>query len=127
MSAAEKLRDVAFRMRTCAMCNHAQEVEAIAATLGSEQPPVDKLIRCLENDYGITASWDGLRKVWLTERATLGRGTCRMEQIPECQYDDIACSECGVALWAFSMDKEGEGVLATPNYCPYCGAKVVES
>ena len=99
----------------------------IAATLGCEQPPVDKLIRCLENDYGITASWDGLRKVWLTERATLGRGTCRMEQIPECQYDDIACSECGVALWAFSMDKEGEGVLATPNYCPYCGAKVVES
>lgn len=34
MSTAEKLRDIAFRMRTCAMCSHAQEVEAIAATLG---------------------------------------------------------------------------------------------
>lgn len=52
--------------------------------------------------------------------------TCHMEQMPECQYDDIACSECGVALWEFSMDKEGEGVLATPKYCPNCGAKVVE-
>lgn len=59
--------------------------------------------------------------------ATLGshERTCHMEQIPECRYDDIACSECGVALWAFSMDKEGEGVLATPKYCPNCGAKVV--
>lgn len=28
-----------------------------------------KLLRCLENDYGIAASWDGLRKIWLTERA----------------------------------------------------------
>ena len=50
--------------------------------------------------------------------------TCKMEQIPECQYDDIACSECGVELLAFSMDKEGEGVLVTPNYCPFCGARV---
>lgn len=51
--------------------------------------------------------------------------TCKMEQIPGCRYDDIACSECGVALWAFSMDKAGEGVIATPNYCPYCGAMAV--
>ena len=56
--------------------------------------------------------------------ATLGNGTCKMEQIPECRYDDIECSECGVALWAFSMDKAGEGVIATPNYCPYCGRAV---
>lgn len=57
--------------------------------------------------------------------ATLKRGTCKMEQMPECQFDDITCSECGVALWAFSMDKAGEGVIATPNYCPYCGCEVV--
>ena len=30
----------------------------------------DMLLRCLENDYGIKASWDGLRKLWLTESAT---------------------------------------------------------
>lgn len=53
--------------------------------------------------------------------------TCKMEQMSECQFDDIACSECGVALWAFSMDMEGEGVLATPNYCPNCGARVTKS
>ena len=57
---------------------------------------------------------------------TRAERTCHMEQMPECQYDDIACSECGVALWAFSMDKEGEGVLSTPKYCPNCGAKVVQ-
>jgi len=30
----------------------------------------DVLLRCLENDYGIKASWDGLRKLWFTESAT---------------------------------------------------------
>ena len=33
LSLAERLQDVATRMRTCAMCNHVQEIEAIAATL----------------------------------------------------------------------------------------------
>ena len=33
-------------------------------------PPLDVLLRCLENDYGIRASWDGLRHVWLTESVT---------------------------------------------------------
>ena len=27
----------------------------------------DVLLRCLENDYGIKASWDGLRKLWCIE------------------------------------------------------------
>ena len=56
--------------------------------------------------------------------ATLGRGTCHMEQIPECRYDDIECDECGVCLWGFFMDKPGEGVCSMPNYCPYCGRAV---
>ena len=30
----------------------------------------DVLLRCLENDYGLRASWDGLRRVWLTESVT---------------------------------------------------------
>ena len=110
------------------MCNHAQEVEAIAATLGNEQPPVDKLIRCLENDYGITASWDGLCKVWLTERATLGRGTCKMipsftspATLNDCQ--EFRCSACG----EYMVMQQFPGCADdAPSYCPSCGRKVVE-
>lgn len=40
--------------------------QAIAATLGSELP-YDELLRCLENDWHISASWDGLRKFWCIE------------------------------------------------------------
>lgn len=47
------------------------EAEAIAAwntraELGSELP-YDELLRCLENDWNISASWDGLRKFWCIE------------------------------------------------------------
>ena len=70
------------------------EAEAIAAwnsraELGSE-PPYDELLRCLENDWNIRASWDGLRKFWcieLTEEgvrmrdAELGSGTITVEQV----------------------------------------------
>lgn len=41
--------------------------QAIAATLGSDKPPYDELLRCLENDWHISASWDGLRKFWCVE------------------------------------------------------------
>ena len=58
--------------------------------------------------------------------ATLGLGTCHFEQIPEALYDDIECSECGVALWGFQMDIAGEGCPTKPRYCPNCGRKVVE-
>lgn len=58
--------------------------------------------------------------------ATLGRGTCHFEQIPEALYDDIECSECGVALWGFQMDIAGEGCPTKPRYCPNCGKRVVE-
>lgn len=57
--------------------------------------------------------------------ATLGRRTCRMRRIEDACYDDIECSECGVALWGFQMDHEGEGVTSRPRFCPNCGAKVV--
>ena len=32
----------------------------------------DVLLRCLENDHGIKASWDGLRKLWFTESVDHG-------------------------------------------------------
>ena len=58
--------------------------------------------------------------------AMLGPGTCRFEQIPEALFDDIECSECGVALWGFQMDIAGEGCPTKPRYCPNCGSRVVE-
>ena len=50
---------------------------------------LDKLLRCLENDYGISASWDGLRKVWTTEAATLGAPTLTAEQVADAVLDNF--------------------------------------
>jgi hypothetical protein len=53
--------------------------------------------------------------------ATLGRGACRMEYCLELSYDELypteayQCSACG------EVTVEGK-----PNYCPSCGAKVVD-
>ena len=47
------------------------EAEAIAAWnqrhVETCEPPYDELLRCLENDWHIRASWDGLRKFWCIE------------------------------------------------------------
>ena len=59
-------------------CRHVKE---------NQSPPYDNLINCLENDYGIKAEWDGLRKVWVTERSK-----------PEC----TECAE-GLARYADSL------------------------
>lgn len=32
-----------------------------------DKPDMAQLLRCLENDYGIKATWDGLRKFWNME------------------------------------------------------------
>ena len=62
--------------------------QAIAATLGSDEPPYDELLRCLENDWHINASWDGLRKFWCIELTKEGmklrdatHGTLTAEQV----------------------------------------------
>lgn len=67
----------------------AKHEQAVAATLGSE-PPYDELIRCLENDWNISASWDGLRKFWCIELTEEGvklrdavHGTLTAEQVRE--------------------------------------------
>ena len=63
------------------------------AELGSELP-YDELLRCLENDWNIRASWDGLRKFWsieLTEEGVRLRDAelnSRAERTCEC----IACA-----------------------------------
>ena len=105
------------------------EAEAIAAwntraELGSE-PPYDELLRCLENDWHIRASWDGLRKFWcieLTEEGvrlrdgelnTRAERTCRIVEYDKAPF--LVCSECG----AVQPDDY------TVYYCWNCGAKVV--
>ena len=50
----------------CVSMGYFTPEQAIAATLGSELP-YDELLRCLENDWNISASWDGLRKFWCIE------------------------------------------------------------
>lgn len=94
----------------------AEAFDAIAELkelIADAQPPLDKLLRCLENDYGITASWDGLRKVWLTEStaalqedeaATLGGGEYEIETYHRCKH-------CGAFFEVI-------------NVCPNCGNAV---
>lgn len=76
-----------------------------------------ELLRCLENDYGIKASWDGLRKVWLTESAEpwneRAERTCRIVEYDEAPYP--VCSECG----AVQPDD------FTVYYCWNCGSRVI--
>ena len=99
-------------------CEHYDTIEqAIAATMG--EPPYDELLRCLANDWNISASWDGLRKFWnieLTEDGARKRDaawaerTCRDVSENPLRFE---CSACG----GLSLD-------IAPRYCPACGAEV---
>ena len=46
------------------------EIDVLTKRIAELEEQRDVLLRCMENDYGIKASWDGLRKLWLTESAT---------------------------------------------------------
>lgn len=80
-------------VRDYLISEYAERIEqAVAATLGSDKPPYDELLRCLENDWHISASWDGLRKFWCVELTEEGvrmrdaraeRGTLTAEQVRE--------------------------------------------
>lgn len=63
-----------------------QTTEAAWNTRG--EPLYDELLRCLENDWHIRASWDGLRKFWCIELTEEGvklrdatHGTLTAEQV----------------------------------------------
>ena len=108
--------------------------QAVEATLGCDEPPCDRLVERLREDWGIDASWDGLRRFWcvqLTEEGvrlrderevTLGRGTCRMilrDDIYGHAYQDIyECSVCGEQVIRETYMGESE----PPRFCPNCGA-----
>lgn len=38
--------------------------QAIAATVGGDEPPYNELVEALRRDWDIDVSWDGLRKFW---------------------------------------------------------------
>ena len=109
--------------------------QAIAATLGSDKPPYDELLRCLENDWHIYASWDGLRKFWcieLTEEGVRMRDaraerTCEMELTElssgSAYHDVWLCSACGEQVEQHTVMGKSE----PPRYCPNCGARVVDA
>jgi len=79
----------------CSMPDRHQTAEQVIevwntrAELESESP-YDELLRCLENDWHISASWDGLRKFWCIELTEEGvklrdaeHGTLTAEQVRE--------------------------------------------
>lgn len=114
------------------------------------EPPYDELLRCLENDWNISASWDGLRKFWnieLTEEGVRLRDaelnnraerTCRNIAEPDEMHDrPFTCSECGArgpygeGTYHIGRSHEINGKVVfwdswpVYKYCPNCGAKVV--
>ena len=91
---------------------------------------IAELLRCLENDWHIHASWDGLRKFWCIELneegvrmrdAELGSGTCEWLPVESCHTfagPGWECSNCGHEVGEYEHDFY--------NCCPICCAKVVE-
>ena len=92
--------------------------QAIAATLGSDEPPYDELLRCLENDWHINASWDGLRKFWCIELTKEGmklrdatHGTLTAEQVMAIagKHQPDYCSDTHVCFdWQAIADELNE-------------------
>lgn len=104
--------------------------QAIEATLGPrEQPPYDELIEALRRDWDIEASWDGLRRFWyvgLTDEgvrkrdereATLGRGECH-----DVSGGDPCVFSCSCCETIYNHPED-----ECFNFCPACGAKVVDA
>lgn len=125
-------------------CEKATEAKAIAAWNTRVEPPYDELLCCLENDWYISASWDGLRKFWcieLTEEgvrlrdAELKGGTCEPNWVlqGETQTQEFWRCECGNCGECFGVEDRSSfpfeitiGEVDIPNYCPNCGEQVSE-
>lgn len=68
-----------------------------------------KLIRCIENDYGILFAWDPLRKVWLSE--------CTDEYVTERERLDAENAKLRELAWTLANCAAGHGC----DYCPING------
>lgn len=111
--------------------------QAIAATLGAEDAYTREDVEgafvsgyslgCLP--VGSDPTWDQNEQTvdeymaewgWVRKEATLESGSCRYEL----KDGRFVCSSCGRSTWAY----EGKGdPLSPPNFCPKCGAKVVNA
>jgi len=86
--------------------------QAIAATLGSrEQPPYDELIESLRRDWGIDASWDGLRRFWsigLTEDGCLMRDrACKAEAENAKLREEIEAAKHDLQVFSANLARLG--------------------
>ena len=84
-------------------------------------------MNCWFNEFpdGWTA-W-GMAKRGTPEQAiaaTLGRGTCHATSNPPVPKHWTGCSNCG-SVWDFFYNICG--YMGPPNFCPKCGAKVVDA
>ena len=88
------------------------------ATYHYDIDPYWDMFNCKELDQA--PEWDGHTSSEAIERiATLGRGTCHEVMIDRHWR---GCSECGY-VWE---NMYAAGFQTGPNYCPMCGAKVVD-
>lgn len=128
---AERTRRIiereAFMRGRASLDNEFAEYTDEIAELTAER---DELLRCLENDWNISASWDGLRRFWnieLTEEGVRLRDelNARAERTCECvaEYAKSPIDGKTIVLHRCSACHE----LMRPHmaYCPNCGAKVI--
>ena len=92
---------------------------------------IAELLRCLENDWHIHASWDGLRKFWcieLTEEGVKLRDAARAERTCHNTRENrwFKCSACGYGFTDLYAEDESD-INEQPRYCPNCGAKAVDA
>ena len=92
---------------------------------------IAELLRCLENDWHIHASWDGLRKFWcieLTEEGVKLRDAARAERTCEIESSYLNDFTVKNMCWyEFEMKcgyKFTWDVMEPPKFCPNCGGKV---
>ena len=77
----------------------------------SDEPPYDELLRCLENDWHISASWDGLRKFWNIELTE--EGDDLRAKLAQCMESYADAKDSRDALRA-ELDEYGQTHMLLP-------------
>lgn len=104
MTSSDRRREVAARLRKCGA-----DLSILGADCETGFHVIDKVIGCREED-----SWER----FLARLADLIDPTCKVKDDNRLTSDfDYVCRACG----------EHFSTCNKPNYCPGCGARVVES
>ena len=83
---------------------------------------IPMLIECVEREQFFDADYENkLEKAWNTRAERTCKNVYDETEMGACE-NGFECSECGEMV----EDCEGYHVKGTWNYCPNCGAKVVE-